>query len=205
MCAITLENKHRGTWGVWRHLLAFLGWQHRVALQHFHVEKHYLARESLLWVTLLPFKQWEVRTVTKLKTCFIKTGHCSTSWRGGKKRDSRETIGNENWTFEQNNGWSLSSGTNKGCKSFFPYVFARQKWEERIVCLFICLRAPRAQRSYCKCLPKAQVHPTGNFMLPCEIQTSMWKCLFPSIVYLGSLGEWGTIPVMSPWYGLKAR
>lgn len=84
MCAITLENKHRGTWGVWRHLLAFLDWQHRVALQHFHVEKHYLAHESLLWVTLLPFKQWEVRTVTKLTTCFIRTGHCSTSWRGKK-------------------------------------------------------------------------------------------------------------------------
>lgn len=84
VCAITLENKHRGTWGVWRHLLAFLGWQHRAALQHFHVEKHYLAQESLLWVTLLPFKQWEVRTVTRLKTCFIRTGHSSTSWRGGK-------------------------------------------------------------------------------------------------------------------------
>lgn len=139
MCAITLENKHRGTWGVWRHLLALLGWQHRVALQHFHVEKHYLAHESLLWVTLLPFKQWEVRTVTKLKTYFIRTGHCSTSWRGGEKWIPEKQLEMKTRHLKENSVWCLYSGTDiltKSIKGFFSYVFARQRWDASIVYSF---------------------------------------------------------------------
>lgn len=176
MCAITLENKHKGTWGVWRHLLAFLGWQHRVALQHFHVEKHYLARESLLWVTLLPSKQWEVRTVTKLKTCFIKIGHCSTSWRGGKKRDSRETIGNENWTFERNNGWSLSSGTDiltKGVK-VFSLMFLQGRNGKRALFVYSFVLEPHKHKEVtASAYPRLRFIPLGTL---CSLVRSKPAC-----------------------------
>lgn len=142
VCAITLENKHRGTWGIWKHLLALLGWQHRVALQSFLVEKHYLVWDSLLWVTLVPFKQWEVRTIMKLKTCFIRTRHCSTIWRAEKtlKKEPGETSGKKNWTFEWNNCWCLSSGIDiltKSVRVFSRMFFARWGWEESTVCSFV--------------------------------------------------------------------
>lgn len=76
-----------------------------------------------------------------------------------------------------------------------------------VICLLLLLFVlePREHKEVtASTYPRLRFIPLGTLCFldsPCEIQTSTWKCLFPSIFYLGCLGEWSRIP---PWYGLKA-